>query len=89
MTLACPTDFFSIPEDAAPLETGEDDDLLNCENGWATRESVADIPTSWCETTCSHEDTQMMCDQDVCHCISSDALKIWILFALLVGFLQF
>jgi len=88
MTLACPTDFFRTPEDAAPLENGEDDDLLTCENGWETRETAGDIPTNWCEMTCSHDETQMMCDQDVCQCIPSAAFHFWIVLALLLGFLQ-
>jgi len=87
MTLACPTDFFNTPEDASPL-IGEDDELLTCENGWETRESADDIPTNWCETTCSHEETQMMCDHDVCQCIPNAAFHLWIVLASLLGLLQ-
>lgn len=88
MTLACPKDFFISPEDAAPLETGENGALLICQSGWELREFAADIPLNWCQTTCSSDETQAMCDQDICQCTPSAAFNILAVVAIIFAILQ-
>jgi len=88
MTLACPADFSAELTNAEAVEEDIDESLFTCVIGWELREDNADVPSNWCQTTCSSESTQAYCDQDLCQCIVSSTTTFMVIFTLLFGILQ-
>jgi hypothetical protein len=88
MTLACPADFSAELTIAEAVEEDIDESLFTCVIGWELREDNADVPSNWCQTTCSSESTQAYCDQDLCQCTVSSTTTFMVIFTLLFGILQ-